>query len=81
MKIKQIKEKIQADEERLQKLKYEIERICEDTELDQKDPSYLVEKTMRFELVQKNIVEVFSIFKMITEDYKKLCFELEELEE
>ena len=81
MKIKQIKEKIQGDEERLQRLTHEMERIFEDTELDVKDPSYLVEKTMRFELVQKNIREVFSIFKMIIEDYKKLCFELEELEE
>jgi small-conductance mechanosensitive channel len=81
MKIKQIKEKIQEDEERLQRLTHEMERICEDTELDVKDPSYLVEKTMRFELVQKNIREVFSIFKTIIEDYKKLCFELEELEE
>jgi len=81
MKIKQIKEKIQGDEERLQRLTHEMERIFEDTELDVKDPSYLVEKTMRFELVQKNIREVFSIFKTIIEDYKKLCFELEELEE
>ena len=72
---------IQADEEYLQRLKDEMEKIWEDTGLDQKDPSYLVEKTMRFELAQKNIVEVFSIFNVIIEDYRKLCFALEELKE
>lgn len=81
MKIKQLKEKIQEDEKRLQRLMNEVENIWEDTGLDPKDPSYLVEKTMRFELAQKSIMTIFSVFKDIIEDYKKLSLELEKSEE
>ncbi len=81
MKIKQIREKIQEDEKLLQRLMTEMERILEDTGLDSKDPSYLVEKTMRFELAQKSVITIFSVFKGIIEDYKKLCLELEKSEE
>lgn len=81
MKIKQLKEKIQEAEKRLQRLMNEVENIWEDTGLDPKDPSYLVEKTMRFELAQKSIMTIFSVFKDIIEDYKKLGLELEKSEE
>jgi hypothetical protein len=81
MKIKQLKEKIQEAEKRLQMLMNEVENIWEDTGLDPKDPSYLVEKTMRFELAQKSIMTIFSVFKDIIEDYKKLSLELEKSEE
>lgn len=59
----------------------EVEGLWEDTGLDPKDPSYLVEKTMRFELAQKNVTAVFSSFKDLTEDYRKLCEELERADE
>jgi uncharacterized protein YpuA (DUF1002 family) len=81
MKIKQLKEKIQEDEKRLQRLMNEVENIWEDTGLDPKDPSYLVEKTMRFELAQKSVMTIFSVFKGIIDDYKKLSLELEKSEE
>jgi hypothetical protein len=81
MKIKQIREKIQEDEKLLQRLMNEVENIWEDTGLDPKDPSYLVEKTMRFELAQKSIMIIFSVFKDTIEDYKKLSLELEKSEE
>ena len=81
MKIKQLKEKIQKDEKRLQRLMKEVEDIWQDTGLDAKDPSYLIEKTMRFELAQKSVMVTFSVFKDIIEDYKKLSIELEKTEE
>ena len=77
MKIKQLKDKIQEDEKRLQRLMNEVENIWQDTGLDAKDPSYLVEKTMRFELAQKNIKTIFSGFNEIMENYRKLFLELE----
>jgi len=81
MKIKQLKEKIQEDEKRLQRLMNEVENIWQDTGLDTKDPSYLIEKTMRFELAQKSVMVTFSVFKNIIDDYKKLSLELEKTEE
>jgi len=77
MRIKQLKKKIEEDEKYLQKLMNEVENMWQDTGLDPKDSSYLIEKTMRFELVQKSIMTVFSVFKNIIEDYKKLNVELE----
>ncbi len=59
----------------------ETKKIWEDTGLDPKDDSYLVEKTMRFEVAQKSVEEIFSSFKAMLEDYKKLCDELEKAEE
>ena len=61
----------------LQKVMTDFDKIWEDTGLDPKEPSYLVEKTMRFELAQKNVNAVFLVFKDLTENYKKLCQELE----
>ena len=81
MKIKQLKDKIQEDEKRLQRLMNEVESIWQDTGLDTKDPSYLIEKTMRFELAQKSVMTTFSVFKEIIEDYKRLSLELEKIEE
>ena len=74
---KKIKDKIDKDEQKLQKMTSEIEKIWEDTGLDPKDSSYLIEKTMRFEMAQANIGKVFSLFNEIMEDYKKLCSELD----
>jgi hypothetical protein len=79
--VKKIKENIDKDERNLQKLIKEVERIWEDTGLDQKDPSYLVEKTMRFEMAQENISKVFSLFNETIHQYKKLCIELEKSDE
>lgn len=59
----------------------ETERLWEKTDLDQNDPNYLVEKTMRFEIAQKNILSVFSAFKDLVARYKSLCKELENAEE
>jgi hypothetical protein len=59
----------------------EVEKIWEDTGLDPKDSSYLIEKTMRFEMAQVNIEKVFSLFNEIIEDYKKLCMELDKPDE
>lgn len=59
----------------------ETERIWEETGLDPKDSSYMVEKTMRFELAQKNIVATFSSFKDLVGNYRKLCDELEKTEQ
>ncbi|HXX05865.1 MAG TPA: hypothetical protein VEJ68_03485 [Candidatus Bathyarchaeia archaeon] len=59
----------------------EVENMWQDTGLDVNDPSYLVEKTMRFELVQKSIMTTFSVFKNIIDEYKKLSLELEKTEE
>ena len=75
--VKKLKETIRKDESDLQKLMDDTYRIWEDTGLDPKEPSYLVEKTMRFEMAQKNIKSIFLGFKQIIEDYKKLCLELE----
>ena len=75
--IKELKEKIYKETTNLQKLMDETDKIWEDTGLDPKEPSYLVEKTMRFELAQKNIRNTFLGFKEVIENYKKLCLELE----
>lgn len=75
--IKKIKDKIDKDERNLRKSITEIERIWEDTGLEPKDPTYLVEKTMRFEMAQENITKVFLAFNEIINEYKKLCSELE----
>ena len=75
--IKKIKDKIDKDERNLRKSIIEIERIWEDTGLEPKDPTYLVEKTMRFEMAQENITKVFLAFNEIINEYKKLCSELE----
>ncbi len=79
--IKKIKDKIDKDESQLRKAITEIERIWEDTGLEPKDPAYLVEKTMRFEMAQENITKVFSSFNETINDYKKLCSELEKSDE
>ncbi len=75
--VKELKEKIRKEEANLQKFMNDTDKIWEDTGLDPKEPSYLVEKTMRFELAQKNIKAIFLGFKEIIENYKKLCLELE----
>ena len=75
--IKTLKEKIHKEETILQKLMKDADKIWEDTGLDPKEPSYLVEKTMRFELAQKNIKTIFVGFNEIMEKYRKLCLELE----
>jgi len=75
--VRELKEKIRQKEVNLQKLMGDIERIWEDTGLDPKESSYLVEKTMRFELAQKNVNAIFLVFKDLIENYKKLCHELE----
>ena len=79
--VKKIKDKIDKDEQKLQKLITEVEKIWEDTGLDPKDSSYLVEKTMRFEVAQENISKVIALFNETIWDYKKLCTELEKSEE
>ena len=78
---KKIKDKIDKDEQKLQKMIVEIKKIWEDTGLDPKDSSYLIEKTMRFEMAQANIGKVFLLFNEIIEDYKKLCAELDKSDE
>lgn len=78
--LRKIKEKISHDEDRLEKMISEIQKIWEDTGLDPKDQSYLVEKTMRFEMAQENIGKLFSLFKEHVNDYKRLCSELEKSE-
>ncbi len=78
--VKKTKEKIAHDESKLEKMMSEIQKLWEGTELDPKDQSYLVEKTMRFEVAQEKIVQVFSSFKEHISDYKKLCSELESIE-
>ena len=75
--VRELKEKIRQKEVNLQKLMGDIDRIWEDTGLDPKESSYLVEKTMRFELAQKSVNAIFLVFKDLIENYKKLCQELE----
>ena len=75
--VKDLKEKIHKEETRLQKLMADADKIWEETGLDPKEASYLVEKTMRFELAQKNIKTIFEGIKEIMENYRKLCLELE----
>jgi hypothetical protein len=75
--VRELKEKIHQKEMNLQKLMSDIDRIWENTGLDPKESSYLVEKTMRFELAQKNINAIFLVFTNLIENYKKLCQELE----
>ena len=77
LQIKKIKDKIDKDEQRLQKMIVGVEKIWEDTGLDPKDSSYLIEKTMRFEMAQRDIGKVISLFNEIIGDYKKLCTELD----
>jgi hypothetical protein len=75
--VKELKEKIRQGEANLQKLMSDTNKIWEDTGLDPKEMSYLVEKTMRFELAQKNTNAMFLVFNDLMENYKKLCQELE----
>ena len=75
--VKKIKEKIAKNEDKLKKQVSEVERIWEDTGLDPKDPSYLVEKTMRFEMAQTAVNSALSLFSETITEYKKLCVELE----
>ena len=75
--IRKIKEKIDKNENRLDKQISEVKKIWEDTGLDPKDPSYLVEKTMRFEMAQTGINKAFLLFSETINEYKKLCAELE----
>jgi len=75
--VKALKEQIRQKEMNLQKLMNDTNKIWEDTGLDPKETSYLVEKTMRFELAQKNVSAIFLVFKDLIENYKKLCHELE----
>ena len=75
--VKKIKEKIGKNEAKLQKQIEEVGRIWEDTGLDPKDPSYLIEKTMRFEMAQETINRAFLLANETISDYKKLCSELE----
>ncbi len=75
--VKKIKEKIGENEAKLQKQIGDVGRIWEDTGLDPKDPSYLVEKTMRFEMAQETINRAFLLVNEIISDYKELCSELE----
>lgn len=79
--VKRLKEKIDKSEAKLEKIMKETESIWEETGLDTKDESYLVEKTMRFEIAQKNVMSAFSSFKGLIDDYKKLCRELEKEED
>ncbi len=79
--IDKIKKKIDKNEHSLQTKIKKLQSIWEDTGLDPKDQSYLIEKTMRFEMAQTEIGSVFSLFGEIIEEYKKLCKELEKLEE
>jgi hypothetical protein len=79
--IKKIKDKIEKEENKLKKLIIETEKFWEDTGLDPKDPSYLVEKTMRFEMAHENITKVFLLFNETIYDYKKICEELEKSNE
>ncbi len=74
---RELKERIRQGEEVLQKLMTDTEKIWEDTGLDPKETSYLIEKTMRFELAQKNVNAIFLVFKNLMDNYKKLCQELE----
>ena len=78
--VKELREKIHKEESNLQKLMNDTDKIWEDTGLDPKESSYLVEKTMRFEIAQNNIKATFLGFKEIIENYKKLCRELEKSE-
>ena len=75
--IKKIKEKIANNENKLEKQISEVEKIWEDTGLDPKDQSYLIEKTMRFEMAQTSINKVFFQFNETIREYKRLCEELE----
>ncbi|MGI0065730.1 MAG: hypothetical protein ACREA5_06875 [Nitrosotalea sp.] len=75
--VKKMREKIDKNEAKLQKQIGEIGRIWEDTGLDPKDSSYLVEKTMRFEMAQETINKTFLLVNETISDYKKLCSELE----
>lgn len=79
--VKNMKEEIRKNTERLEKLMTDTQQIWEDTGLDPKEPSYLIEKTMRFELAYKNINIVFTLVREIISSYKELCQELEKLEE
>ena len=79
--IKKIKDKIDKDESQLRKSIIEVERIWEDTGLEPKDPTYLVEKTMRFEMAHENITKVFLLLNETINDYKKLCSELEKTDD
>lgn len=78
--VKKTKEKIVRDEFKLEKMISEVQKLWEDTGLDPKDQSYLIEKTMRFEMAQENLVKVFSLFRDHINDYKKLCSELEDID-
>ena len=79
--IRELKEKIRKEESNLQKLVSDTDRIWEDTGLDPKETSYLIEKTMRFEIAQKNFKTMVLDFREIIENYKKLCLELEKADQ
>ncbi len=75
--VKRIKVEIVKNEDKLQKQVMKIKQIWEETGLDPKDPSYLIEKTMRFEMAHAAINSVFLLFNETITEYKRLCSELE----
>lgn len=79
--IKKMREKIDKNESILQTKIENIQKIWEDTGLDPNDQSYLVEKTMRFEMAQTEIDKAFALFREIIDQYKKVCKELEKSDE
>lgn len=79
--VRKIKDKISKNENKVQDQINKVEKIWEETGLDPKDPSYLVEKTMRFEMAQADINKVFLLFSETIDDYKRLCAELERIDD
>lgn len=75
--IRKIRDKISKNENVLQNHMSKVQSLWEDTGLDPKDSSYLIEKTMRFEMAQAMIDKAFLLFKETIEDYKELAAELE----
>ena len=81
MKVKRLKEEITRIETELERLMADTETLWNDTGLDPKEPSYLVEKTMRFEIAQKSVSASFRTVKNLIDAYKKMCQELERVED
>lgn len=81
MKVKRWKEEITHIEAELDRLMSDTEALWDDTGLEPKEPSYLVEKTMRFEIAQKSVSASFRAVKNLIDAYKKMCQELERVED
>lgn len=81
LRVKKLLQNIESNQAKLEKIKKEMDEIWQDTGLDPNDQSYLVEKTLRFEIAKEKLDKLFHLFANISDDYKRLLSETTKEEE